>query len=42
VLARGYPAVPAYAASQWCIRLPAADAPAAHDFMTIGTPVFVY
>jgi lipoprotein-anchoring transpeptidase ErfK/SrfK len=37
-----YADVPAGAASHGCIRLPAPDAPAAYDFMTIGTPVFVY
>jgi lipoprotein-anchoring transpeptidase ErfK/SrfK len=37
-----YADVPVSAASHGCIRLPAPDAPAAYDFMTIGTPVLVY
>jgi len=37
-----YADVPPSAASHGCIRLPAPEAPAAYEFMTIGTPVFVY
>jgi lipoprotein-anchoring transpeptidase ErfK/SrfK len=38
----GFADVPATAASHGCIRLPVPDAPTAYDFMSIGTPIFVY
>lgn len=38
----GYPSVPVWPASHGCVRLPAAEAPRAYNFMRIGTSVSVY
>lgn len=38
----GHSSVPAWPASHGCVRLPAAEAPFAYDFMSIGTGVSVF